>query len=56
VAEVAVAGEKPALPPPPAPEELLTVEAHPTEGRTERWRYSDGRVRDRHFDQVFVEK
>ena len=44
----------------PAPEvtkvELLTVEAHPTLGRLERWRMSDGSVKDIWFTPTFVER
>ena len=46
----------------PAPEvvpekvELLTVEAHPTLGRLERWRMSDGTVKDFWFTLTFVER
>lgn len=44
-------------PSPPSPErvELLTVEAHPTIGRIERWRMSDGTVQTVTLKQVFVE-
>ena len=36
--------------------ELLTVEAHPTIGRIERWRMSDGTVQTFEFTQEFVQK
>ena len=35
--------------------ELLTVEAHPTMGRIERWRMSDGSVVTITLQQEFVE-
>ena len=41
-----------------APErvELLTTEFHPTDGRIQRWRMSDGTVITVKSDPVFVEK
>lgn len=52
----AVLSKVPPPPPPPAKVELLTVEAHPTIGRIERWRMSDGSVRVIELIQEFVEK
>ena len=50
----AVVTERPA-PPPVVRVELLTVEGHPTIGRIERWRLSDGTVETVTLKQVFVE-
>ena len=45
---------------PPEPEatkaELLTVEGHPEKGRIERWRMSDGTVKEFTFDLVWAEQ
>ena len=41
--------------PPPERVELLTVEAHPILGRTERWRMSDGTVQSILMKAVWVE-
>ena len=40
----------------PVKEELLTVEGHPVFGRIERWRMSDGTVKEIHLTQTFVEQ